>query len=199
MATKATIILGIGNPGEKYQNTRHNSGRIVVESLATHLKLDNFEFDKTLISYVTRGRVGSSQVKILLPETYINKSGEVIKKLITQNKNIASELIVVQDDLDLPLGTIKLVKNRGAGGHKGIESIIKALKTQDFIRLRIGIAKKNHLHKSQKKDEVINIVIGKFSPVEKDIFKKVVKKSVAALEDILTNSFEHAMTEYNKT
>ena len=104
---------------------------------------------------------------------------------------------MAHDDLDLPLGAIKIAKNRGSAGHKGVEDILRAAKTKDFTRIRIGIAKQSDIKKSQSAAEVQKIVIGKLSPQEKVLFQKGVKKAVAALRAIVTEGIAKAMNEFN--
>jgi peptidyl-tRNA hydrolase, PTH1 family len=199
MAGKMKIIMGLGNPGKEYAETRHNAGRMAVLDYANKTNFPELETDKYVGGLSSSQKVGKNTVLLLFPDTYMNNSGNSLKKILNESKNLSENLIVVHDDLDLPLGTLKIVKNRGAGGHRGVESVIKTLKSQDFVRIRIGIAKPAHLHKHQKKDEVVKIVVGKFTPQEKVAFKKVLNQAVAAIETILENGPEHAMNEFNRT
>src|SRR3989344_1686430 len=109
------IVVGLGNPGEQYARTRHNTGRMVADIVAEKVE----------------------GVKVFVPDTFMNHSGKAVSKVI-KSKKAAEKLIVIYDDLDLALGTMKISYNRSSGGHKGVESIIKALKTEAFIRIRIG-------------------------------------------------------------
>ena len=151
------IVVGLGNPGEEYANTRHNSGRMAAVELGHG------------VSKWTR------RVRILIPDTFMNKTGTAVAKMV-KSKKAAEKLIVIYDDLDLPLGTLKISYNRGSGGHKGLESIIRALKTKEFIRIRIGIGKKKDVEKH---------ILGNFTKLETDTLKKVFKKVSEAVEVIV--------------
>ena len=130
------IIVGLGNPGEEYESTRHNVGRFIASFFAKQYELPDFSYDKKFLGLVSKGEIeygkGKSKVEekvtVILPETFMNKSGKSLAELITSEKK-AEHLIVVQDDLDLPFGVVKMVFNRGMGGHKGLESIKRAIKT----------------------------------------------------------------------
>jgi PTH1 family peptidyl-tRNA hydrolase len=158
-------IIGLGNPGEEYADTRHNTGKMALEAL---------EKKKVVAKYIHQ-------------DTFMNKSGSAVAKVI-KSKKAAEKLIVIYDDLDLPIGTMKISWNRGSGGHKGLESIIRAVKTKEFIRIRIGIGKKNDVEKH---------ILGKFTPKEKEELKKVFKNVVTAVEVIIAEGREAAQTQFN--
>src|SRR3989338_2928605 len=159
------IVVGLGNPGQEYALTRHNTGRMVA----------NFLVDKV------------SGVKFLVPDTYMNKSGQAVSKVVKSKKG-ARKLIVIYDDLDLPLGTLKISYNRSSGGHKGVESIIRALKTKEFIRIRIGIGKKADVEKH---------ILSQFKKSELETLKKVFKRTSEAVSTIVEHDLTRAMTEFN--
>lgn len=161
------IIVGLGNPGEQYENTRHNTGRLAGE-------------------YISRSR--NLDAKFIFPDTFMNRSGLAVAKVI-KNKKAAEKLIVIHDDLDLPLGSLKISYGRGSGGHKGVESIIKAIKTKDFIRLRIGIGK--------TKGDVEKHILGQFKKSEIEILKQIFKHAGEAVQMIMEKGLTHAMTEFN--
>src|SRR3989344_3878760 len=133
------IIVGLGNPGEEYENTRHNTGRMFAEHFIKTHNFSELKEDKKLKAITSTGEIKKEKIIFVLPETFMNKSGISVKPLITSTKK-AEALIVAHDDIDLPLGTLKITFGRGSGGHKGIESIMRAIKTKDFVRIRIGIA-----------------------------------------------------------
>lgn len=192
------IILGLGNPGAEYEHTRHNAGRNAVMLFAKNADLPPFEKDSKLDALTTKSAFGKTSMLVVLPETFMNKSGAAAKKLALKNKKqIAESAIVVHDDLDLPIGTIKIVKNRGSAGHKGVESIMRALGTRDFTRVRIGIAKPAHLKKSQSEEAVIKTVIGRVSPDDTNLLKKGIKKAASALQTIVESGVPRAMNEWN--
>lgn len=178
--------------------TRHNAGRMAVLELVKKQKLGESEYDKKLNALVGKGKIGKEKIQIILPETFMNKSGETIKKLAISPKN-AKNLIVVHDDIDLPLGRMKISFGKNSGGHKGVESVIKAVKTKDFTRIRIGISATNAKGTVKKPsgDKFLDYIVGKFKPAEMAEMKKVAKKSAEALETIVADGTEKAMSEFN--
>jgi PTH1 family peptidyl-tRNA hydrolase len=191
-------IVGLGNPGEKYELTRHNTGRIAVEQFWKKNRLKSWEFDKKLNTLKSQGEIGREKILLVLPETYMNKSGLTLKKIITSQKK-AKELIVVHDDIDLPLGKFKISFGKSSAGHKGIESIIKNIKTKDFARIRIGISPQTPKKKVRKpkQDELLNFLTQKFKPQELAIIKRLSQKTTLALEAIIADGLQKAMGEFN--
>lgn len=195
----AIVILGLGNTGNEYAKTRHNAGRMAAELIAKNEGFEPFILKKAANAMVSEGTIGGEKVIIALPETMMNLSGKTANALVKSVK-AASRLLVLQDELDLPLGTLKMVFGRGSGGHKGIESIMRAIKTKDFARMRIGISasgKKNNAKKPAGEEKVIKHVIGKFSPTEEPILKKTLKKVAAASVLFVTEGIEKATMEAN--
>ncbi len=198
MKRASYYIIGLGNPGKEYEHTRHNAGRNAVLLFVKECDLPPFEENKKLQALTNEGGIGKTRIQAILPETFVNKSGTTAKNLRIKNKKqIAESVVVAHDDLDLPIGTIKIVKNRGSAGHKGVESVMRALGTRDFIRVRIGIAKSAHLKKSQSEEAVLKIVIGRVSPDDTNLLKKGIKKAAAALRTIAESGVERAMNEWN--
>ena len=196
----ALVIVGLGNPLKEYEKTRHNAGRNVVELLAKQEGLDEFVFNKTSNALVSKGAIGKENVTLVLPETMMNNSGRAVSAFVKSSK-AAKGLLVIHDDLDLPLGTIKIVFGRGSGGHKGAESIMRAIKTKDFARLRVGISaigKKNQAKKVIGEERVIKLVIGKWKPSEEVAFKKVLKKAVESARLFIVEGIEFA-TQFANT
>jgi len=193
------VIAGLGNPGERYEDTRHNTGRIVLGSFLKTFGFPDFIFNKKLQSLLAEAKVGKEKVSVIMPETYMNKSGSAVGAIIT-NKKKARELIVVHDDLDLPLGKIKISWNRGTGGHRGVLSIVRALKTEEFVRIRVGISPSTaggKLRKPKGEREVEEFILGKFKEKEADEMKKISKKVSAALEMIILEGLSAAMSKFN--
>ena len=178
--------------------TRHNAGRIAVLELVKKEGMDEPRYDKKLKSLTVRGDIGKNKVQIILPETFMNKSGESLKPLALSAKK-AESLIVVHDDIDLPLGKIKISFGKNSGGHKGVESVIKAVKTINFTRVRIGISATNAkgVVKKPAGDKFLDYIVAKFKPAELVEIKKSVKKSVEALNLIVSEGAERAMSESN--
>jgi PTH1 family peptidyl-tRNA hydrolase len=171
------IVAGLGNPDASYIGTRHNIGRDFLLALAKDLP---------------------KKAKIVTPDVYMNNSGGPLKKMVT-SKKAAQMLVVLHDELDLPLGRIKISYGSSAGGHNGIKSVIAALKTQDFIRVRIGISPSTPSGKLKRPDgeDITKFVLGKFKPAEQDKLKKVKKMVAEALEIILEEGKDKAMGEVN--
>ena len=188
------VIVGLGNPGKEYEKTRHNAGRSAVELVAKQESFDEFVFHKTSNALLSKGAIGDETATLVLPETMMNLSGKAVAAFVKSLK-AAKNLLVIHDDLDLPLGTVKMVFGRGSGGHKGVESIMRALKTKDFARIRIGISavgKKNQAKKVQGEEKVIKMVIGKFKPTEEVVLKKVLKKVAEATRVFATEGIDAA-------
>jgi len=191
----AYLIVGLGNPGEEYDKTRHNVGRMALESFMKKNNFSDWEFNKKINALVSLGKIGKHPVTLVLPETFMNKSGNTVKALQPKPYTLKSNnLVIVHDDLDMPLGTMKIVFNRGTGGHRGVESIVKALKTKEFARMRIGISPKKKLHGEAK---INDFILGKFRLAEMEMLKKIFKKINGALEAIVVKGRERAMNEYN--
>lgn len=196
------IIVGLGNPGEEYKNTRHNAGRIILEWIAKKqgiAEYDEWKKDKVFQSNVAKGKMAGESVFLIAPETFMNKSGLALKLVITSEKK-AENLVVIHDDLDLPLGRIKIVFNRGAGGHRGVESIIRNIKTEKFIRIRVGISPTTPSGKLKKPmgEKVDDFIIGEFKKPELEEIKKVAKKVNEVVEKIIVFGYMQAMTEFNQ-
>lgn len=173
------ILIGLGNPGEKHSHTRHNTGHMVLDYISTSTKV---------------------KAKFIFPDTFMNKSGVAVAKVV-KSKLAAKKLIVIHDDIDLPLGVLKISYGRGSGGHRGVESIIRALNTKEFIRVRVGISPTTptgKLKKPKGEDAVINFILGKFKTSEDKVLKKIIKTSSDAVQTIITEGREKAMTKFNK-
>lgn len=208
------IIIGLGNPGAEYEGTRHNAGREAVQRFAKKFEFDDFELDKKAQALVSTGKVVTKQGKgsatLVLPETFMNLSGKSAAKLVKGPKKVKNaqgkamkafpDLVVVHDDLDIPLGKAKVSWDKSAGGHKGVDSIIKALGTQAFFRIRIGITPAKASGELKKPDhETIteNFIVAGFKEKEAETLKGVLKKVVDCLEMMTVDSAERAMSEYN--
>ncbi len=195
----AYIVLGLGNPGGEYKNTRHNFGREIVETFSLKNDFSEWKENKKAKSFECKGEVGGVKVVSLLTSVFMNESGKTAVNYVKSVKG-AEKLIVVQDDIDLPLGSIKISFGRNSGGHRGIDSIMRSLKTKDFTRIRVGISpatSKGVAKKPKGEEAVIKHVLGKLKPAEQEIFKKVKKKAVEAIEIIVQDGLEKAMGEVN--
>ena len=177
------LLVGLGNPGKEYDGTRHNVGREFLRSLAKSEGVVEL-FGK--------------KVRVLLPNSYMNNSGAAIKSYV-KNKKDAEKLVVLQDELDLPLGKVKFSFGSSSGGHRGVDSVQRALKTKDFVRIRIGISPSTPSGKLKKPsmDDTVDFVLGKFKPQEQEKLKKVRKVVAEALELLLTEGLEKARNVVN--
>lgn len=203
------IFIGLGNPGEEYENTRHNTGRIVLEAFARANDFPAFSFDKKNNALISEGKVGTEKVFLIEPETFMNKSGDAVGKIkglrfkihgkgknkITEVSNLA----VIHDDLDIPFGKVKISFNKSSGGHRGVESVIKAVKTKAFIRVRVGIASSAAaVKKAQDESAVEKTILGKFKPDELSEIKELCKNISGALTVLVTGGRDKAMGEFNR-
>ena len=194
-------IIGLGNPGEKYENSRHNSGRAVLAYFSKKQGFEPWKEDTRIKSLLSSGKIKKHKVLLLLPETFRNKSGDVLKQLMAKSYKLKAEtLIVIYDDLDLPLGTFKISFGRGSGGHKGLESVIRSIKTKDFVRVRVGMTPATpggKLKKPKGEKKVLDFILGDFTKREREIFKKVSKKINDALVAIIIEGRAAAMNSFN--
>ncbi|MHB1118395.1 MAG: aminoacyl-tRNA hydrolase [Minisyncoccota bacterium] len=195
------LIVGLGNPGEEYVNTRHNVGRMVLEVFRKKNEFPEWSLDKSVKALVSKGSFGKDKIILLEPDNFMNVSGKSVAPFV-KNAKEAERTIVVYDDVDLPLGTMKISFNRSSGGHKGVESIIKALKTREFARLRMGICPMTPGGKPRKpkgEQAILEFIVGPFKKTEAEEIKKVTKKAAEALSLILIHGREKAMGEVNES
>ncbi len=175
------VFIGLGNPGEKYLNTRHNIGFMALDMLKKEKNFPDFVISQKHSSLISQ----KDNILLLKPTTFMNKSGLVFKKIKPD------QLIVIHDDIDLKIGTIKINKNRGSGGHKGINSIVQEYKSKDFIRIRIGISPE----RKPKKAELF--VLKEFKFLEKRKVKAILQKTVLIIDSLITHGLEKTMNDYN--
>ena len=196
----AWVVVGLGNPGEEYSNTRHNAGRMALTHFVKQVGLGEWKEDTKKKYTIARGMVGKEVVVALAPDTYMNKSGAAVLHFIKSQK-AAEKLIVAYDDMDLPLGTIKLTFYRGSGGHHGLAYIMRAVKTKKFTRIRIGVSPHTPGGKTKKpqgEEAVLKFILAKFKPAEVDELKKVFKRTTGAIEMCVAENPFAAMNEFNR-
>ena len=189
-------IVGLGNPDPKYSGTRHNIGRDIIKTFAKKAvslgQFEDFELKKKA-ALVSEGKINKESIVLILPELFMNNSGKAIAPFIKPKKTLEN-VIVLHDDIDMPLGRFKIVYNRGSGGHRGVESLRRALKTEAFVRVRIGVCpRKKPNHK-----ELLKFLTSKFKPTEAEVLKKLSKKISEAVEMIVAEGHEKAMSLYNR-
>ncbi len=195
------IIAGLGNPGEEYINTRHNTGRIVLEFIKNSAEayFSDWKEDGKNKSLIASGKLGSKKMQLVEPNNFMNNSGLSFRNIV-MSKKAAEELVVIHDDLDLPIGKYRISFNRGPGGHNGIKSIIKAVKTEAFVRIRIGISPTTPSGKIKRpigEKDVEKLILGEFKKPELDILKKLSKKLSEAIACLTTYGRDKAMSLYN--
>ncbi len=196
------FFVGLGNPGSEYEKSRHSFGRMVLLSLVDKpmgdMSVCDWRFDKKTKAQIASGALNKNKFRLLLPENFMNNSGGCVKPFIKTKKE-ANSVVVLHDDVDLPLGTIKISYNRGSGGHKGVDSIARSLKTSEFIRLRLGVAPTTPSGKIKKpsSEKVVDFIIGNFKPAELDELKKVIKQAKKIIASMIDEGYEKAMNLYN--
>ena len=193
------IIVGLGNPEPTYKHTRHNAGRAVLDALALRYGFPDWEYKKQSDALLAKGDVEGTPALFALPQTYMNESGKSLHTLVKDHAQIA-QVIIIADEIDLPLGTWRISFDRSSGGHNGLKSIEASLKTRAFIRIRVGISPKDELGKVAKpkgEEEVLSFVLGKFTPDERTILASVAGEICTALPVILNQGYEEAMNKFN--
>ena len=187
------LIVGLGNPGRAYANNRHNIGFVGINHFArTH----GIRFDrKQGRARIGMGKVAGNEVVLAKPQTYVNLSGKPVSQLVRRFNINLNDLIVIHDDLDLPLGKIRLSYGSSSGGHKGIDSIITELGSQDFIRLRVGIDRPDKAEASE--DEIITYVLSDFTAEQKQAIAQAIPKVTEAILCLLTEGLTATMNKYN--
>jgi peptidyl-tRNA hydrolase, PTH1 family len=188
------LIVGLGNPGQEYSTNRHNIGFLCISHIA---RANNIEMNrKQSKARVGTGNIAGNQVVLAKPQTYMNLSGESIVPLMQKYLVRKEDLIVIHDDIDLPLGKIRIRRDSSAGGHNGIKSIIGSLGTQDFIRIRVGISRPLNA-KEDKFVSVKDYVLGDFVPAEKPVIEETIKRVGEAVVTLITAGLNPAMNRYN--
>ncbi len=182
------VIVGLGNPGRKYSLTRHNIGFRVIDSLSERLQIVFTEKEKYLKG---EGLYRDNRIVLVKPLTYMNLSGAAVREVLRMRNCPPGRLIVVHDDLALPVGRIKIRERGSSGGHRGIQSIIESIGTNEFIRVKIGIGRSPEIP-----SEVY--VLKKFTPQEREIINEAVESASDAVLYIIEKGVSRAMTEYNR-
>lgn len=184
------LIVGLGNPGREYENSRHNTGFMVIEKLLAALPAGRFEEASVAQSRVFCGKYRGKELVLQMPQTYMNLSGEAVGPLCRKLGLTPENVLVIVDDLDLPVGRIRLRKNGSSGGHNGLKSIIENLQSERFNRLRIGIGRS--AGRSQ-----VDYVLGDFSGEEKVAFERAIEQALEAVKWILKSGMDEAMNRFN--
>ncbi|MGL5514302.1 MAG: aminoacyl-tRNA hydrolase [Sporomusa sp.] len=183
------IVVGLGNPGQEYSYSRHNIGFMAIDKLAEKLAVTTWR--ERYNAQVAEYR-GSQTMLLVKPQTYMNLSGRSVAPLAAFYKVPPENIIVIYDDLDLPTGQLRLRLKGGSGGHRGIESMLAELGKDDFARIRIGIGR------PPAGWEVVNYVLGRFTPEEASVISQAILRTAEAVECILQEGFNKAMNKFNK-
>lgn len=187
------IITGLGNPGEKYNKTRHNIGFMAVDKIQEIHSLENFKLEKKFKSEISKGEIGGEKIMLVKPQTFMNNSGDALQSIIKFYKLGVKDAIVIHDEVDLPLGKLKISHSKSAAGHNGIKSIIEHLGSEKLIRLRLGVSPNKKLPSSK----TVKYVLQNFSLFQKKELNKVLSKVPEALENLLKDGLETAMNKFN--
>lgn len=182
------VIVGLGNPGKKYENTKHNMGFLAIDAFAEKhdIKVNRIKY-KALVG---EGRVSGRKVLLVKPQTYMNLSGQSVREVVNYFDVEPENLMVIYDDVDIPMGALRIRKKGSAGTHNGMKSIIYDLQFDNFPRLRLGIG-------TEKKEDMINFVLSGFTSGEKDKIKSAIDNCVCALDAWIDKGIDIAMGEYN--
>jgi PTH1 family peptidyl-tRNA hydrolase len=188
-------LIGLGNPGKKYSNNRHNIGFLLLENLSKKYN-SNFLLKEKLKSLCSEFKIKDSTYRLFLPNTYMNDSGDAVRAIIDWYKINLDQIFVIVDDKDLPLGKIRFRKKGSSGGHNGLKSIIEKLQTNNFNRIRIGIGSPKS-NEGRKNFNTISHVLGNISLEEKSILDKVYDRVIDSLEELNTKKEEYIIHELN--
>ena len=184
------LIVGLGNPGDRYENTRHNVGFMVIDQVAAK---SSIAFGRTLCgALVGQGTIDDQIVFLAKPQTYMNRSGQAVAALLREHGIAAGDLVVISDDLDLPFGRIRIRPSGSAGGHRGLNSIAEELAGEDFLRVRVGIGR------PPENCQVTDYVLEAFTAAEFEHLSEIVGRAADAVGCLLRQGIERAMASYNR-
>lgn len=185
------LIVGLGNPGDGYARTRHNAGWMVVDAFAKKFRIDLAKHEKE--SMTGEGRVGGGSVKVAKPLTYMNLSGDAVRLLVNAYLESTDDLIVVFDEIDLPLGKLRIKPSGSAGTHNGMRSIVESLGTERFARLRVGVRGESHGDYRLR-----DYVLDEFEAEEMPVVEQTIGRAVDALVLFARGDLKRAMNEFNR-
>ena len=184
------IIVGLGNPGRKYERTRHNAGFMAVDAIAGSLKLDLAQ--EKYHALIAKGRIGADEALFAKPQTFMNESGRSVGAILRYTYATSADLVVVHDDLDLPLGTVRVKTGGGHGGHNGLRSIIEHIGTPDFVRVRVGVGRPTPGF------DTADYVLSPFSAEERKAATEAFEKAAEAVKAVVLEGAVKAMNRFNK-
>lgn len=181
------LVVGLGNPGKEYENTRHNIGFMMIDRIVKEYNLVEKEKMNGLYYEL---KIGDEKIYLLKPLSYMNLSGTVVKKYMDYFKINSEDILIIHDDLDLPVGTHKLREKGSSGGHNGLKSIEQNIGTSEYKRIKIGIS-------NNKEIDTKDYVLGKFSKAEKEELNKFINQAPEIINDYIKLSFQNLMNKYN--
>jgi PTH1 family peptidyl-tRNA hydrolase len=193
------LVVGLGNPGKEYEDTRHNTGKIILSYIAEKNDFGDWKNDMKTKSDRSKGEIDGEKFDFLTPNTFMNNSGVAVAQIIDDKKKLKN-LVIVYDDIDLPLGSLKISFNRSSGGHNGLESVIKKVKSREFVRIRIGVSPSTPTGKTKKpkgEEAVLKFLLGKFKEDELKEIKKISKKVAEILATLSSDGKDKAMSVFN--
>lgn len=193
------LIVGLGNPGDKYEITRHNTGRIILKNIAKANDFSEWKNDMKTKSLRVKGEIEKEKFDFLLPETFMNNSGNAVCQIINDKKKLKN-LVVIYDDMDLSVGSLRISFDRSSGGHNGLESVIKKVKSREFVRIRVGVSPhtpSGKIKKPKGEEAVLKFLLGKFKEGELKEIKKVSKKVTEIITTISKEGKDKAMSMFN--
>jgi len=182
------VLVGLGNPGAQYSNTPHNAGFEAIDRIAASMCVA-WELKKAYNALWCKGVFAGQPVVCVKPQTYMNLSGDAVAPIVKYSNASPSDLVVIQDDIDLALGRIRVRKNGSCGGHNGVRNIIERLGSQDFVRVKIGVGK--------DKSDVVGHVLGKLAPDARKILDQSIDAAVKAVEAVVSAGVDSAMNAFN--
>lgn len=186
------LIVGLGNPGEKYKTTWHNLGFLAIEKLAKEFDFGKFKLGKKLNAEIAVGKIGSEKIILAEPQTYMNNSGLAVQAVAQFYKIDPIDIIVVHDDIDLPLGKIRIAHDSSAGGHNGVKSIIEHLNTKEFVRIKIGSQTEN-----TTKIGALDYVLERISKADRKLIDETIKKTTSVIKEVVEFGLEKSMNDFN--
>lgn len=192
------LVVGLGNPGKEYENTRHNTGFIMLDFILG--KKIEWKQSNGIKLFYFKDSLGGKPTEYIKPTTFMNNSGVAVAHIKDKHKLNLKDIIIIYDDIDLPIGKMKISFDKSSGGHNGLESVIKKLKSREFVRIRIGISPETpsgKLKKPKGEKDVLKFLLGEYKEKELNELKKLSKKVAQALETIVTEGKDKAMSLFN--
>ena len=196
MKKNEKYIIGLGNPGKEYCNSRHNIGFLTLENFSEKYN-SKFSLKNKIKSWYSEIKINNFTYRLFMPNTFMNNSGDAVRAIVDWYKIDLDQLFIIVDDIDLPLGKIRFRKKGSSGGHNGLKNIINRLQTENFNRIRIGIGSPNLIEKTNKNFNTISHVLGKISTKETLVLDKVYKQLISSLEQLNSKNEDFIINELN--